>query len=132
MTVDGERATKSFDFGTEYLERVYAGVLGKIIGNEGGALALRFHPFPQYCSARALTTLAEVEHPLEPGHAYSMTLRADGNELIGKVDKLTLRVNDTNSPLLEGAFAFVCEEGRLDVGSPNGDAVVGIGPIKHN
>ena len=58
-------------------------------------------------------TLASKPYRWEFGTTYQMSLQAKGNHLQGWIDgELVLEVTDETNPLLDGAAALICTEGR--------------------
>ena len=58
-------------------------------------------------------TLAEVDFPWEFGRTYTLSLEVKGAELAASIDgQPVLSAVDPDRPLLNGAIALVCEEGR--------------------
>jgi hypothetical protein len=58
-------------------------------------------------------TLAEAEFPWEFGRAYTLRLEVKGDRLAAAIDgQALLTAVDRDNPLLNGAIALVCEEGR--------------------
>lgn len=71
-----------------------------------------------------LRVLAEEACAWELDKTYTLTLEAKGADLQGSVDgRLVLTVTDSDRPLLAGAVAMICEEGRAAFGP------VTVGPI---
>jgi ADP-ribosylglycohydrolase len=60
------------------------------------------------------TVLAETDFVWEFGQTVTLRLQVVGNQLQGWINgKPVFEVQDTDHPLLEGAIALVCEEGRM-------------------
>ena len=60
------------------------------------------------------TTLAEVPFLWELGEPYALQLQVQGSSIRGRVDGTELfHTIDDDRPLLDGALALVCEEGRV-------------------
>ena len=58
--------------------------------------------------------LAETDFPLQAGAKVELSLRVEGNRIQASIDgAIMFDVQDANQPLLEGAIALVCEEGRM-------------------
>jgi hypothetical protein len=63
-------------------------------------------------------TLAEAPAAWRFGDAVALGLKVEGDRLIGTVNgQVVIDTRDTDAPLLEGAVALVCEEGRYGCNS---------------
>lgn len=61
------------------------------------------------------TVLTQSHFPLDLDMQYELRLRVEGDRIQASIDgNILFDLRDTNRPLLDGAIAFVCEEGRLD------------------
>ncbi len=64
------------------------------------------------------TVLAEAEFPWSFDETHELSLWVQGNTIEAVVNGQTcFRVQDTDSPLMSGAIALVCEEGRMESAS---------------
>ena len=86
-----------------YVERVYAGVLGKLIGVYLG---------------RAFegqdTILAEREVGWQFGLAYTLNLQVKGNRLVAAINgEIVLEADDPEGLFNGGGIGLVCEVGRI-------------------
>jgi hypothetical protein len=62
------------------------------------------------------TVLAEADFPWTYDEHYDLRLRVSGNRIKAWIDDQPLfEITDDDRPLLTGAIALVCEEGRVDV-----------------
>jgi ADP-ribosylglycohydrolase len=59
-------------------------------------------------------TLAEFHFPLDMDMKYELSLRVHGDHLQAELDgNILFDLRDTDAPLLDGAIALICEEGRM-------------------
>jgi ADP-ribosylglycohydrolase len=57
--------------------------------------------------------LAEIPFEWQFGHAYTLGLKVHGNQLTATINgQMVLEYRDEKNPLIVGAFALICEEGR--------------------
>ena len=106
----------------DYVERTYAGMLGKIIGVYLG------RPFEGWSYERIQRELGEVNYYVHERFNVPLIVTDDDISgtftFVGSVDcSEVVRVEDTDRPLTGGGIALVIEEGRMSTEE------VRVGPI---